>query len=548
MAFMDKIENKIAQFGHVVPGFVPGKAISIMIENCETRIDITTPPGKASGIEKGLLFTLRDDGYETERIEESIEVSPVHAQYYALTIKQKEELEGRIKTALASLSSAISELELLEHDLRKYKEFLQYFEWIEKGKKEKNEELVRKADQTLKSIFIDQVDVHTGEGVALKLITQRWPTVIVDFMKLSDEDVDIDKIAKKFGISPAEATILATKNKLYLEWREIFKETVQNRYERIRSLAEAKKKSIEEIKNSIKPVLLRYKSIKEIGESEEGRRELQRLSWLRPAREAVSIDISKIWAWKTFLPYGAGRITTEWRKEKKPIMRMRKIPREFKEWLRANLGAEAYKLDGYVPPFNAEPLDRIALYLIKELENFYKIKFTPKEILETRDKLIEDAMEKNVRSIYFVVNEIEEARSVIKLPDGSELEDLTFHIKTKIESYNITLVRYLEMKAKDKVLENYIDELLGEMSKGRKLSEIIKEEFPSLKGMAKKEKELKIEPLTSFDRIQKIFPIIRTGPYETNFQDRFTKYYLAEGAVRCFVPYVSYLKKSVGVP
>ena len=548
MAFMDGIEDRIKDFGHqVVPGFVQGKAISIMIENCETRIDITTPPGKASGIEKGLLFTLKNDGFDIERIEESIEVSPVHAEYYALTMKQKEELEGRIKSALASLFSAVSELELLEHDLRKYKEFLQYFEQIEKGKKEKNEELVKKANQSLKSIFIDQVDVHTGEGVALKLITQRWPTVIVDFMRLKDEDVDIDKIASKYKISPAEATILATKNKLYLEWRELFKETVQNRYERIRGLVEAKKRSIEEIKSSIKPVLLRYKSIREIGETEEGRRVLQRLSWLRPAREAVSIDISKIWAWKAFLPYGAGRVTFEWRKEKRPIMRMRKIPREFKEWLRANLGAEAYKLSGYLPPFKVEPLDRIALRLIKELEDFYKVKFTPEEILDARDRLIEDAT-KDVKSIYFVVNEIGEERCVIKLPDGTQLEDLTFHLRTKIESYNLTLVRYLEMKAKDKVLENYINELLGEMSKGREVGEIIKEEFPSLKGEARKEKELKIEPLTLFDKIQKIFPIVRTGPYETNFQDRFTKYYLAEGAARCFVPYVNYLKKSVGVP
>lgn len=551
--FMDEIEKII---GGEPPGFVAGKAISIQIENCKTSIDLTTPLGKASGISMGLLFTLRKNGYETERVEETMEISPIHAQYYALTLKQKEELEGRIKSALASLSASISDLELLEHDLRKYKEFLDIFEMMEKGIKEKKPELVRRANQTLKSIFIDQVDVHTGEGVALKLITVRWPTVIVDFMKLKDVDVDIEKIAKDYKISLAEATILATKNKLYLEWREMFKKTVQNRYERIRSLVEARKRSIEEIKSTVKPILLRYKSIKEIGETEAGRKALLRLSWLRPATQAVSIDISKIWAWKTFLPPEPYRPTLEWVKIEKPILKMRKIPIEFKKWLKAELGDEAYKVKGTLPPFDIEPLDRWSLYLIRKMENFYKeeygveLRFTPNEILKRREDLIKDCTEKFIPSPYFVVNEFETFRTVLRLPDGSECEDIVFDFRTKIESFNIMLVRYLEILMKDKLLENYIKELLGEAARGKEISELIKEEFPTLKGKPKKKVELKVvePPFSLFEKFQKYFPVVRTGPYETNFADRFTKFYLAEGARRCFVPYVRYLKGSVGVP
>lgn len=556
--FMDMVDEIVKD---KIPGFVPGEAITIMPENAYISLNITTPLGKASAIAMGLVFLLRKDGFKTERIEEAMEVSPVHAQYYALTMKQKEELEARIKTILASLSAAVADLELLEHDLRKYREFMRHFELMEEGIKEKNVEKIRRADSTLRSIFIDQVDVHTGPGIALKLITEKWPTVIVDFMKLTDEDVEAGAIAKKLGISPAEATILATKNKLYLEWRDMFKTTVQERYRRILSLVESKKKSIEELKASARPVLLRYKSIREIGETREGRELLIRLSWLRPAGMAVSIEISKLWAWKTFVPPEFYMPTTEVKKVRRKIARVRKIPREFKEWLKAEIGPEEYrKKEVTVPPFGIEPLDRWALYLIKELQNFYKrygveIKFTAEELLNLREELVSELVEPPPKGVfppspYFVVNEIGTERVILRFPDGTELEDLTFNLRTKLESMNLLLVRYAEMKAKNKMIENYIDELLGEMSKGRPIEELLRREFPALKGVPRVEVKPKVlkPPFTLFGKIQRIFPIVRPGPYEKVFFDRITKMYLAEISRRSFARYVGYLKKSVGVP
>lgn len=554
MAFMDKIEGLLKD---KIPGFVPGQAISMQPENTRILLDITTPLGKASGIAMGLIFLLRKDGFKTERIEEALEVSPVHAQYYALTMKQKEELEARIKSILASLSAATADLELLEHDLRKYREFMRHFELMEEGKKEKNVEKIRRADTTLRSIFIDQVDVHTGPGIALKLITERWPTIIVDFMKLTDEDVEPRIIEKKLKISPAEATVLATKNKLYLEWRDMFKGTVQERYKRILSLAEAKKKSIEELKTSARPIFLRYKSIKELGETRRGRETLLRLSWLRPAGMAVSIEISKVWAWKTFVPPEFYMPTEEIKKVERRITRIRKIPKEFKEWLKAEIGLEKYRNKKVtLPPFGIEPLDRWVLYLIKEMERFYRdeygveIRFTANELLELREELIRDCTETFPPSPYFVVNEIGTERVILRFPDGTELEDLTFDLRTKIESLNMMLVRYAERKAKDKMVESYINELLGEMARGKGLEELLKEEFPALKGKPKIEAKLKEikPPFTLFGRIQKVFPVMRVGPYEKVFFDRLTKMYLAEIAKTSFVRYVDYLKKSVGVP
>jgi len=216
--------------------YTPGEAICLVPGEAEEFLSFTTPMGQVSGVTASLIFQFRKWGYVRYKVDESIWVSPVFKPYYDLVIAQREQLQASIKAGLASISQAISDFELVWHDLRKYKEFLDHFENLEKGKKlmkENKEEglkLFNRANSTLKSIFIDQVDVHTGETVALKLIANRWPTIIADFLKLQDDDVEPKDIAKKYHVSEAEGVVLATKNKLYLEWRDnLFYPTVKER-------------------------------------------------------------------------------------------------------------------------------------------------------------------------------------------------------------------------------------------------------------------------------------------------------------------------------
>ena len=170
-----------------------GHALVMMPFEQHTVIDFTGPPGCCSSLYYSLAFQLGKWEYMVQKADEWIEVSPVHAQYYQLTQKQKEELEGRIKAGLASAAQAVADMELLKHDQRRYLEFLNYFGWeyaneLKQGQRD---------EHSLKAVFIDQVDMHTGDGISMRSIVSRWPTLITDFMKLADSDTHPEKMKKK---------------------------------------------------------------------------------------------------------------------------------------------------------------------------------------------------------------------------------------------------------------------------------------------------------------------------------------------------------------
>ena len=80
---------------------------------------------------------------------------------------------------------------------------------------------------------------------------------------MKDEYVDIQKIMHELDVTQAEATVLKTKNELYKEWKKQFLPAVKERYARIENLAKARKKSIEEYRNWMKPYIVQYKAMKE---------------------------------------------------------------------------------------------------------------------------------------------------------------------------------------------------------------------------------------------------------------------------------------------
>lgn len=545
-----------------VEGFIPGQAIHVSPFTMETILSFTTPIGVASGIVYGYLFLLGRWGFNVSKVNEWIEVSPVHAQYYQLTTQQKQQLENQIRQGLTSVQTAVSDFELLFHDLRKYKEFLNTFNKIEKGKKEKEEKLIVEGEQTLKGIFIDQVDAHTGEGIALRTIAPRWPTIIVDFMRLKDEDTDPKEIAKKYKFSVAEGVVLSTKNKLYKEWRDMFKETVIGRYERIKSLVEARKKSIEEYRNLLKPYIMRYRSIRELGETESGRALLQQQRWFRSAAQAVSTDNSEIWAWKPFHPPDLAKAAIEsLEKEKKPVLSL-PFPEEFKKKIKEDwkrIKAENLE-EVTVSPNNIEPLDKWTMRFIPELEKHYNnvVKFSPVDILKVREEFIKMYDSKNwPRDPYFMVLVTNITRTVLRLPTGSEIENITFEpFKVFLDTQNIILVRMLELKLLDLDMERYISSLIGEKVDGKKIEELVKEEYPLLyggeeiggkeMGKIKKAKETveKVKKISSEVGVK----FIKSGPYETNFYERIVSPYFKEMADIFFRPSVRYLKTAVGAP
>lgn len=568
----------------------PGEGVNIIPPEIDEYLDLTGPIGKGAEAITSLMFQFPKWGYERWRIEEWIEVTPAFQQYYQLTIQQKQQIEQQIKSGLASATQAVSDLELVQHDFRKYREFNDFFTMIDKGtkmikegKKEEGEKLRNRGEQTLKSIFIDQVDIHTGEGVALRSIASRWPTIIADFMQLKDKDTDYKKIAqdykKDLAISEAEAVILATKNKLYLEWRDrLFKQTVKERYETLFGLMQARKKSWEEYKNMLRPLMARYKMLNEGLANENVRHEMKKLSFWREESQAMSTDFVRLWAWKPLAFAEKYKASRENPFDEIPAAQAGFTEEEI-EFLEKpkDEGGLGDSFRGKVKALPVEPsIDRIFRYVSDQVKREYKIIVTPKDWFDAR-KMMLDRFEMSSKarssyetwawSPYYIFFQMPMFRSVIRFPSGVEVENIFFENLTgAAQTQNIILGHYLELIARDKDTDNYITSMLGEAgAKGESIKDLLRNEewksseektedkkksqmkkkFGDAKGQMKGAKVLAGKTL---ENVGIRSALLRgEGPYEVVFKDRLNKYFFPEVATN-FLMIINYMKAQFQVP
>ncbi|MEM7819756.1 MAG: hypothetical protein QXD48_02925 [Candidatus Aenigmatarchaeota archaeon] len=505
----------------------PGRAICACPFEAHTAIDFTGQPGSCSGLYYSLVFQLGKWEYFVKKVDEWIEVSPVHAQYYQLTQQQKSELEGKIKVGLASASQAVADLELLLHDYRKYKEFLRYFGYrtrkeIEKEKKTKIEEIeddelfldedeknVKKRldNHSLKAVFIDQVDVHTGEGISMRSIVQRWPTLISDFMRMSDEDLDVNNVMKKLDVSRAEAVVLVTKNKLFLEWKNIFGSEIKSRYRRIKELVNSRKKSVDEYRDWLRPIIARHKMLKE-GLATPGGRAGALISPVTSVGHATSSARIVLWVWKDFTPSeifkgGGGE-------ELGRLIAEGKIT-PYDKWTKKNLiFGRKYGLINAYPWITNE-------WVKNKLNEFYDNRW----------------LTRNVPYYSFFIITLD--RTNIRTPTGGEVEDGVFDVNLVVMSQNVLFVKLLELAAKQEELNKYIDELLGIEHKIEGKREKIEEKnyFENIKNFLNK---------ISFG-----MEFYKKGPYEKDFFDRLTNiYYAALVGIR-YNQIVNFIKQKIGM-
>ena len=542
----------------------PGEGINAKPYDAEELLDFTAPVGKCTGAYYGIALQLPKWGFQRYKIDEWIFVSPVNKPYYDLTIDQREKLQAQIKAGLASIAQTVADLELVLHDLRKYKQYLEYFEQIKKaeqlikqGKKEEGEKLKRQMEQTLRSIFIDQVDAYTdlpNVPVALRSIATRWPTVISDFMKLSNEKSP-DEI--KLDVSEAEKLVLVTKNKLFLQWKDMFGNTVKERYTRLKQLAEARKKSLEEYKDMLKPTIARYKMINDALSTSKGR-SMFYTSFFHPEAQAFSVDQMVLWAWKPFAPTEKYKISRE-RFDKVSAYKAGFTKEEVKRLLALGL----IKKDLLVDALPVEPsIDSVVRRVVPEIEKEYNVRIQAEDLFKARQELLNQYKigmkglglgETWVFSPYFIFLEIPLNRTVLRLPDGSQLEDLMLsNMKGYTETQNIILSRVLEVKAKEKSLENYIAQLMGEFGiKGKgalPTEELLKEEFPGIYGEPEKKEEVKKKFNLALKTINLGLEFIRAkGPYEFAMADRISKYYQTTVGM-AFSQIKSYLESAFNVP
>lgn len=469
----------------------PGEGVGITLFESMESFSFTTPMGKCSLLLVALPSELKKWGFECVKIGEEIEVSPVYSPYYELTLKQKAALEAEIKSGMEALTRSLSALRSVEEELTRYKEYMDYYAMMERGKrlieerKEKEgRELVYKADKTLRHVFIDRVDVHTGPRVALKEIVVKWPTIISDFLKLEDEDVEPERVAKKLKVSVAEATILATKNKIYLEWRDnLFKPKVLEDYKRLRTQVEGWRKTWEEYRKWLKPLISRYKSIRVAAAPHR----LERIPVWRPGAVPIAMERVQFWAWKPFLPaerYRPAREVLETIPAREAGFTANEIEQlrgVLKDW------------DGRVRSLPVEPsIDGVVRRFIKDIEGVYGVKLDAKDLYDARHEFaskyyhMRRGRARWVDSPYFIVIELPLLRAALRFPDGKEGEDLSTEgtIRLRLETQNLVLLRYLELVARDKQIEEEMRLMLGEagvkQEEIKALERIMQEEYPEV--------------------------------------------------------------------
>jgi len=533
---------------------VTGPSQPIMVEDVVNQIEdvnYTGPPGKASALYYSLVFDLPKKGWKVLKVDEWIEVSPTHKEYYERTISTKQALEATIKTGLTSAAQAVADFELMSHDLRKYKEILDY---MHSGD-----------EHSLKAMFIDQVDLHTGDGISMRSIAPRWPTIITDFMKLTVKDTDPDAIAKKLNVSKAEGVILATKSKLYNEWKTLFLASAKSRYETLRGMVEGRRKTIQEYRNWLKPYLSRFKMTKLGGERPKIRGEIMK-SFLDVVGISTFMNGINVWTWRPLRQL-------EFRK---PAAEMETGPTgqnfyiyPYDDYIRENLVLDPQKGLAALYPWLRTPRK----YCRRDK------KFCPADAVKCggcgssalqdrflADEIVEKEILPNWREfglypeeLYYTYMEIEVLRSGTRLPVG-EIEDIVFHIVNYSVSQNVMLVKMLELKCREMELEKYIDEILGIKFENREIAEVLTEEFPKLfpkksepgnpvsmffrdvmnawKEMYKGMEKLR---LPRFQRLQ----FIKPGPYETEDERLTEQFFTVSGGQ--FANVVEFLKQRMGV-
>jgi hypothetical protein len=306
--------------------------------------------------------------------------------------------------------------------------------------------------------------------------------------------------------------------------------------------------------------------------------EIERAAFWRPGSQAMSIDMATIWAWKPFAVPEKYKSVREAPLDEIPAEKAGFKPEEIELLKKEKLIDE----EGKVKALPMEPsIDDVVRKIIKDIEKEYKVKITAKEIFKARQRLVE-RFEKSVTGVtdyeswvfspYFMFFEIPVIRAVIRLPNGTEIEDLMFdRFKAWLSTQNVIIARLIELEAKDKQLENFMKQMLGEAGVSLKkkdeveeivsIDELVEEYTIKLEEEKKEEKKAKIEnPFEGIGKaINKFFKFFGIEleffrakvpyktPYEFAFKERITKYYLREVG-GTFGMIVGFIKSSFGVP
>ncbi len=485
----------------------------------------------------GMSFELGKDNWERVKGDEWIESGHANPEYHQMILGQKATYEDKMKQGLAGISQSVADLELLEHDVRKYEEYKGYLNDLDSDDKKKK----RAATFAIKTIFVDQVDFHAGGGgqgagrlsLAFMRNNNIMPTIVNDFLMMESLD-DIREGGKFVNMADVEKKMLESKWTLYDQWLKVFRSAIMQRLERIETLRKSREFTIGQFRNWLKPIIMRYRLIEtgyakptREGPAQFGRKDLRRHHYHSVA-QGVSYNGWTMWYYKP-------------------------LTNPEQHTYAAELRAKAI-LDGeYGKHYGYDKWTQDNLIFDREKGLIADYSWMRKGWVDEKAEAISKKLVGKRRDYYSFAT-VDVCKTVNKLVTGTLLEDTDFFFNMYVLSANVMLVKMLEMEAKNEDLEVFLDKMLGlppEVEKKyegkvvwyKKMAfgyEIDGEKFKTKKIMRKKypEPEYYLSPISVDSKTQKTLKSIsglfyldmwlfkKRGPYEHQFYDRFTKHYL----------------------
>lgn len=208
----------------------------------ERHLGFQGPPEFPSGLYFDVLDILEMVGYEVRKADDWLEINP-HSDYYQDLVQKKERLQRQVSTVIDKISQFRKDLEMLRHDKRKLDRIIQHKEGGDLD--------------VLKSDFVDLVDRNTEMSLLDLANSGRFPSVVVDFYKIEDEE-DIDKME----VSKGEKEVLRKKWKLFKDWLGRYVKEIKKRKQMVEAEIQNKKTSIEYYKDMLHPYAKALRRIK----------------------------------------------------------------------------------------------------------------------------------------------------------------------------------------------------------------------------------------------------------------------------------------------
>jgi len=184
--------------------------------------------------------------------------------------------------------------------------------------------------------------------------------------------------------------------------------------------------------------------------------------------------------------------------------------------------------------FVIDPYDDHVKEWKAKIEKHYNVKISDEEVQKKLQQWVNPVTPHSYcswmesESVYYILMDCHILLSTLKSPppEGLEMDNLmVIPIRDWVMSQNNLLIHLLELYAREKWMEKYMDELIGTRNVEKEVYEQVEREFEEKKpekekshGEFRKGARKRLEPLVRF--------FVKPGPYEPIFNERVSKMYM----------------------